>query len=295
MGELAGLGFTRQTPLEIEALKTGAPHPVAGPIAPSTALTVQGPGQQLPPSVMPMPGPQRNVNIEGQSYTLPNQIDTANSQAARGQPVTQPTAQPTMNPKQFSQNLAASKLAQQTPPQIPVAGPVQPQPISPKPQPIVQPTQGTRSSADIRKELDMIGNQSDSLHQKGLEEGIKYGTPEGESHQAQLGQLNARTKVLEKELEDAIKAEKKASKPSKKGPDNVSKMMTPEDTFKALKQDVPRSEMSITEGKIFDMTQAERDAYEIKLHNEMKNAKNIYPDLRVRAVDQDGRTLDMMP
>ena len=29
--------------------------------------------------------------------------------------------------------------------------------------------------------------------------------------------------------------------------------------------------------------------------NEMKNAKNIYPDLRVRAVDQDGRTLDMMP
>lgn len=29
--------------------------------------------------------------------------------------------------------------------------------------------------------------------------------------------------------------------------------------------------------------------------NEMKNAKNIYPELRIRAVDKDGRVLDMMP
>lgn len=27
---------------------------------------------------------------------------------------------------------------------------------------------------------------------------------------------------------------------------------------------------------------------------EMKNAKNIYPDLRVRAVDQNGRLVDML-
>ena len=29
--------------------------------------------------------------------------------------------------------------------------------------------------------------------------------------------------------------------------------------------------------------------------NEMKNAKNIYPELRVRAVDNEGRVVDMMP
>ena len=29
--------------------------------------------------------------------------------------------------------------------------------------------------------------------------------------------------------------------------------------------------------------------------NEMRNAKNIYPELRIRAVDKDGRVLDMMP
>ena len=28
--------------------------------------------------------------------------------------------------------------------------------------------------------------------------------------------------------------------------------------------------------------------------NEMKNAKNIYPDLRVRAVDNNGRLIDML-
>jgi|688.fasta_scaffold95720_2 hypothetical protein len=61
--------------------------------------------------------------------------------------------------------------------------------------------------------------------------------------------------------------------PKKKAPSNVSRMLTPEDTFKALKQDVPRSEMSITEGKIFDMTQAERNAYEQTLKTELSKAK----------------------
>jgi uncharacterized protein YjaG (DUF416 family) len=61
--------------------------------------------------------------------------------------------------------------------------------------------------------------------------------------------------------------------PKKKAPSNVSQMLTPEDTFKALKQDVPRSEMSITEGKIFDMTQAERNAYEQTLKTELSKAK----------------------
>lgn len=29
--------------------------------------------------------------------------------------------------------------------------------------------------------------------------------------------------------------------------------------------------------------------------SEMKNVKGIYPDLRVRAVDSDGRLIDMLP
>jgi len=29
--------------------------------------------------------------------------------------------------------------------------------------------------------------------------------------------------------------------------------------------------------------------------NEMKNVKNIYPDYRVRAVDENGRLIDMLP
>jgi hypothetical protein len=86
-----------------------------------------------------------------------------------------------------------------------------------------------RSSTDVRKELDMISRQSDDLHQTGLESGIKYGTPEGESYGAQLNQLNARTKILEKELEQVLKAEKTASK--KKAPSNVSQMLTEDMVF----------------------------------------------------------------
>jgi hypothetical protein len=48
-----------------------------------------------------------------------------------------------------------------------------------------------------------------------------------------------------------------------------------EDTFKRLKADKPRSEMSATEGKIYDMSQAERNAYEKKLQLELSTVK--YP------------------
>jgi hypothetical protein len=148
MNQLGGLKFTPQTAAEQAALQSGAPHPVAGPVMPparpqpapmpaptSTALTVQGPGQQLPPSTIPMGGPQRNVNIEGQSFQLPNQINTANSQAAR----------PQQTPAQYSQQLAAQKLSQ-VQNQAPVAGPVAPTQLPPAPPappaapaPVVQP------------------------------------------------------------------------------------------------------------------------------------------------------------
>jgi hypothetical protein len=69
------------------------------------ALPAPGP---VAPQTIPMPGPQRVVNIEGQRSVLPHQIDTTNSQA--------------QTPKQVSMQVAASKIK----PQQPVA-PVQPQ------------------------------------------------------------------------------------------------------------------------------------------------------------------------
>ena len=70
--------------------------------------------------------------------------------------------------------------------------------------------------------------------------------------------------------------EKFKNVPGYKPPSNVSKMMTPEDTFKALKQDVPRSDMGLTEGKIFDMTQAERNSYKKTLTAQL-NSPKLYP------------------
>lgn len=230
---LAKQGFSPQTVEEMAAIRSGAAYPgqvpqgpVTGPVAPQSTmnypLTVQGPGQTLPPSVMPMGGPQRNVNIEGQSFTLPNQINVANSQAARPGPVA-----PAQTPKQISMQAAAAKIQ-----------PVAPQPTQAMPQPAPRPsttplptkttTPLVRSSSVIRKELDEIGNQSDQLHQQGLESGIKYGTPAGEAHQTQLNELLKKSKELEKELEQAKKAEKKSSK--KKGPE-VSQMLTEDTVF----------------------------------------------------------------
>jgi hypothetical protein len=80
------------------------------------------------------------------------------------------------------------------------------------------------------------------------------------------------------EKNQAIIAERNANKSSKKkAPSNVSQMLSPEQelTYKSLKADKPRSEMTKTEGKIFDMTQAERDIYEGKMKEELSKAK--YP------------------
>jgi len=71
------------TPTPMQAPVAG---PVSGPVAPGNyPLTVQGPGQQLPPSVMTAPDLSRRVSIEGQPFNLPNQINTTNSQTARPQ------------------------------------------------------------------------------------------------------------------------------------------------------------------------------------------------------------------
>jgi hypothetical protein len=218
---------------------------------PARAAALQREGQMglqagMPPTqnLLPAPGPVQPMIAGPQGITGPG--GTPLPTQASGQPVTQPAT----NPKQYSQQVAATKIqpvnpAQQadwaqrsgggyTPPMQQVTTPVQrPQPQPrPQPAPVVE-TPGVRNSATIRKELDMISRQSDDLHESGLQSGIKYGTPEGESYQAQLGQLNARTKVLQKELEEALKTEKKSAKAaSKKGPNNVSQMLI-EDTSKS--------------------------------------------------------------
>ena len=189
---------------------------------PARAAALQREGQMgvqagMPPTqnILPAPGPVAPTMFASQTGQVTGPQGRPLPTQASGQPVTQPMTQPTVNPKQFSQQVAASKL-QQNMPQQPARGPVAPQPmarpqVQPQPQPQIQPT-GLRDSKSIRKELNMLSNQMDELHSRGLEEGIKYGTPEGESHQAQLGQLSARTKVLEKELEQALKAEKTGKK-----------------------------------------------------------------------------------
>ena len=104
--QLEGLGFTPMTAAESQAFKNvpGPVSPVAAGVTPQAqqALTpnylpaLPAPGV---PSTIPMGGPGRNVNIEGQSYQLPYQIDTSNSQAAR--PV---------SPADIARQTAASKV-----------------------------------------------------------------------------------------------------------------------------------------------------------------------------------------
>jgi len=104
--QLEKLGFTPLTPAEAQAFKN-----VPGPVSPGAASVTPQAQQALTPnylpalpapgvpSTIPMGGPGRNVNIEGQSYQLPYQIDTSNSQAAR--PV---------SPADIARQTAASKV-----------------------------------------------------------------------------------------------------------------------------------------------------------------------------------------
>ena len=68
---------------------------------PPTQNLLPAPGP-VQPTPIEMPGPQRNVNIEGESFTLPNLIDTSNSQTTRPiQPV-----KPGSTPKEIKQRIS---------------------------------------------------------------------------------------------------------------------------------------------------------------------------------------------
>lgn len=176
---------------------------------PPSTLALPAPGP-VNPAAIQMPGPQRNVNIEGQSFKLPSQINTANSQGARAPQSSIPVpkiepVKPAETPKEFSQQMAQQKLEQGF-------KPVEPTPLSeaqpasveqPAPQPQV------RTPEQIRKELNDISTQAENLHKSGLEQGLQPGTPAGEAHQAKLGELYQQSKKLEEELKPEKKTTKK--------------------------------------------------------------------------------------
>ena len=99
---LARKGFTSLTPEQRATLNAGGNPfyvpPTAGPVAPTAqpqpATPAGFPVSETAPllpytpagqTAMPMPGPGRRVNIEGESFNLPYEIDTGSVQAARPQ------------------------------------------------------------------------------------------------------------------------------------------------------------------------------------------------------------------
>lgn len=176
--------------------------PRPAPVNPTTMnypLTVQGPGQQLPPSVMTAPDLSRRVNIEGQSSVLPSQINTTNSQTAR----------PQQTPQQMAIQKTQEIVQQQTPKPAPV---VRTQPTVKAP--VEQTT--IRSSNIIDKELTALDNQMTNLRDEALSNRLTPNTPEGQAYSNQLNEMANRAKSLQTELELAKKAEKKTNKSAPK-------------------------------------------------------------------------------
>jgi hypothetical protein len=101
---LARKGFTSLTPEQTAALNRGInpfyEPPTVGPVAPSVPTGNVFNQPQLPQlsyspageTAIPMSGPGRRINIEGETFNLPYEINTSQVQTARPQP--QPTVLP---------------------------------------------------------------------------------------------------------------------------------------------------------------------------------------------------------
>ena len=277
----------------------------------------------MPPNTpaLPAPGPIAPTMIANQTGEVTAPGGKPLPTQASGQPVQQPVQPiaPNATPKQISQQMAAQKLAEQQQSwqqranvQLPTQGQMPAPKISAPKQPKVQPVAPTvgptveaptvRNSNVIKSELNQIANQSDELHQQGLEQGIKYGTPEGESHQAQLGQLHNRTKTLEKELETTLKEEKKAEKKAQKQsvesvlarakkqpPEGVSQMLTEDTTgsFSTKRKFNAERDSEVWGSKDNPLTPKE--------HDEMKTWKGLSPEVSESSVwykDKEGNTFN---
>lgn len=112
------LGNLKFTPLSAEQRAALSAAQAAGPVQPPPAAGLTGRTFPVEPTLpllsydqtgqtpIPMAGPGRRVNIEGESYNLPYQIDTSPVQSARPQPITP---------------VAPSSMASQVAPEIPQA------------------------------------------------------------------------------------------------------------------------------------------------------------------------------
>lgn len=250
-------GFTKGFPEQLAQAQGRAG--IQGQMPQTPLLTNQATGPVNPSTMYVAP--------EGVAGTNINQVSQAGAQQKYApQPVAQTPQQMAL---QKTQQIVNQNQPKTTTPVVTTPAPkVQAQPVA-------QTT--TRSSDVINKELTALDNEMTNLRDTALENRITPDTPEGVAYSNQLNEMANKASTLQKELELAKKAEKSANKKSSKSaPSNVSKMMTPEDTFKALQQDVPRSEMGATEGKIFDMKQAERDVYEKKLKAQLMTP-GLYP------------------
>lgn len=160
-----------------------------------------------PTPVGPIAPPTMYVAPEGVAGTNINQVSQAGAMA-KYPPM--PTAQPqapqpsSLPPAQAAQIAAANRIINAPPIAIP-----QPRPTIAS-NTVNVPT--GRPVATIQNELTQLSNQSDLLHQQGLEQGLKYGTPEGEALQSQLGQIATKVNNLQKELDLAKKSEKKLNR-----------------------------------------------------------------------------------
>ncbi len=196
---LARKGFTGLTPEQTAALNQGSNPFYTGPVRPQPEAPIPNPmfTQPVAPqlgytpageSPINMGGPGRRVNIEGESYNLPYQINVSDAQTARPQSTIGPTAEQ-LAAQQAAERARISeanklRVAQQLEEQRNAAQPVQAEvtaPIAPTPEitaPVVEvPTapkqQRPMTAAEIRRKLPFIPGESEAAFEARVQAVLK--------------------------------------------------------------------------------------------------------------------------
>ena len=189
------------------------------------------------------------VAPEGVAGTNINQVSQAGAMAKYPPQPTGPTPQ----------QMAIEKTQQIVQQNQPKPTPVVRQPVTTQPV-VTQPT--LRSSNVIGQELSTLDNQMTNLRDNALSNRLTPDTPEGQAYAKQLNDMSTQANKLQKELNLAKEAEKKAAK--KKGPSNVSQMLTDDGSSTWNSMKLPDN-ASPVERRIALMTQAERDRLQSNL------------------------------
>lgn len=238
-----GFGPAREA-AEAAAAKIN-PTPVAPVVPQNYPLTVQGPGQTLPPTVMPMGTAPRSVNIEGQSSTLPHQIDTSNSQSARPQPI-----KPTATPAEVSQQVAASKIQQPS-------GTVQP--IAPEGTPAL-PEQRWTPEEQLKVKQAMEKPQPASQPQVQT-------PPMGALPTADVSEITAKVPTPTKQqFKEAAKAEEKLAAKGQTKPSRY----TPEEQKQLTNQATKEADEFVKSHKLDTLTLDQKDQIKVNAINKQK-------------------------